>query len=549
MQLRMSRMGWQCRCSSHDRALACRVPPSPDVMALTYMEYRRSERFGKIPFEKYLQEIGFTDPAVDVVGMDDAAQFVATPGGPELLALPAQPVLGEVQIKVLLVDFPDRPGLLPPEHYKDLLFSSKIYPTGSIRDYYDEVSLGKVDVIGTVDGWLRMPEPYAYYTNGESGTKWGSYPNNAPRLAEDAVNAALAKGVRFDPSLDKFGRGIITALFIVHAGRGAEVMPPALRGGEIWSHKWNFRNPVEVAPNLAATLYLTVPFDCKVGVCAHELGHLAFQWQDFYDPNYEKDGQWDGSGLWDLMAGGSYNGDSARPAHPAPLHKLQHGWIDVTTIRASTDLKIKPYSATSGHVYKLVSPNYSPKQYLLLESRKKVGFDFHLPGEGLLVWRVDEVGEMNAAAKSGMMLVQADGKHNLEDPNDWNNQGDAGDPFPGEENQTFLDDEGAISTSFEGARSGISLKNIQFSSDGVVSLKVAFKKFATAKKEAPPLPPSGAKKGAKGAAKEDRKPTKRATKKSPRKATKKGTKSTARVKGRSSSRAKSNRRPTTRSVP
>jgi transposase len=31
--------------------------------------------------------------------------------------------------------------------------------------------------------------------------------------------------------------------------------------------------------------YLTFPEDCKMGVCAHELGHLAFQWEDFYDPN------------------------------------------------------------------------------------------------------------------------------------------------------------------------------------------------------------------------------------------------------------------------
>ena len=134
------------------------------------------------------------------------------------------------------------------------------------------------------------------------------------------MQVALQNGVTFEPQLDKFNQGIVTALFIVHAGRGAEVMPPSTRGHEIWSHKWNVRNPVQVGPNLAVTIYLVVPNDCKVGVCAHELGHLAFQWQDFYDPNYDEDGkEWDGSGLWDLMAGGSYNGGGARPAHPAGL--------------------------------------------------------------------------------------------------------------------------------------------------------------------------------------------------------------------------------------
>jgi immune inhibitor A len=452
-------------------------------MAATYMDYRRSDRFKKITFREYLAEIGFTDPSVGIVGMDDSAQFVPAPAGPQLLAIPSQPVVGVVHVKVLLVDFSDRPGLLAKSHYEDLLFSQGVYPTGSMRDYYKEVSLGKVDVTGTVHGWLRMPNPYSYYTNNESGTRWASYPRNAPRLAEDAVHAALAAGVTFDASLDKFGRGIITALFIVHAGRGAEVMQKPQQGGEIWSHKWNLRNPVTVGPNLAATIYLTVPHDCKVGVCAHELGHLAFEWQDFYDPNYDEDGtEWDGSGVWDLMAGGSYNGNSARPAHPAALHKLQHGWIGASTITSSGNLTIKPYTATTGHVYKLVSPNFSAKQYLLLESRKKVGFDFDLPGEGLLVWKVDEIQEQFAPAAPGLSLVQADGRNDLNDPDDWN-QGDAADPFPGSDSKDLLSDTGVASTSFPGKKSGIHLKNIQFDPTGVVTLKVEFSSSPQAKKK------------------------------------------------------------------
>ena len=29
--------------------------------------------------------------------------------------------------------------------------------------------------------------------------------------------------------------------------------------------------------------YLTIPEDAKLGVCAHELGHLLFGWPDLYD--------------------------------------------------------------------------------------------------------------------------------------------------------------------------------------------------------------------------------------------------------------------------
>ena len=206
--LRISTSRWRCRCGSPHANLPCRVPPSPEVMAETFMEYRNSPLFGTMSFRKYLQYIGFVDPAADVVGMDDAVRLVPSATGPVLISIPRQPVVGELRVMVLLAEFPDRRGAKPPQHYKDMLFSVGTYPTGSMHDYYREVSGGKVGVVGDVQGWLMMPHPYGHYTNGESGTKWDSYPHNAPRLAEDAVQAALAAGVQFDQALDKFGQGI-----------------------------------------------------------------------------------------------------------------------------------------------------------------------------------------------------------------------------------------------------------------------------------------------------------------------------------------------------
>src|SRR6185295_2280642 len=169
-------------------------------------------------------------------------------------------------------------------------------------------------------GWLRMPQHYSYYVNNHSGT--GNYPHNAQRLAEHALTAALHEHVPFPVDLDKFGTGNITGLFIVHAGPGAESMTSVQQQKlNIWSHKADLHSPVLVANGLNATNYLTVPENCRMGVCAHELGHLAFQWDDFYDPNYDQDGsEWDGAGNWDLMSGGSWNDGGNTPAHPAGLH-------------------------------------------------------------------------------------------------------------------------------------------------------------------------------------------------------------------------------------
>ncbi len=442
------------------RRIKC-IPPAPEVMWNLYMDYRKIAHGSNMSFRQYLELIGYSNPAKDVNGMDDGS-ILHSDGSLELIDIPSQQVTGQLHVKVLLIDFEDRKGDLPLEHYEELLFSEDTYLTGSMRDYYKEVSLGNVEITGSVHGWFRMPEPYSFYTNYESGTKKKSYPRNSQRMAEDAVSKAIEYGVRFEPELDKLNQGIVTALFIIHAGRGAEVMPKNLRGREIWSHKWNLRNPVEINSNLFASTYLTVPHDCKIGVCAHELGHLAFQWQDFYDPNYDRDGKWwAGSGRWDVMANGSYNGKSATPAHPAGLHKSQHNWVTSETINSSCSITLPPYSPSTGKVIKIVSPVYKPGQYLLLENRIKQGFDSYLPGEGLLVWRVDEKAKMVSPDNPGLLLIQADQRHDLERPGDWN-QGDAGDPFPGITGNNELGDTGDISTSFPGkTKSGISLTNIR----------------------------------------------------------------------------------------
>jgi immune inhibitor A len=384
----------------------------------------------------------------------------ATPASPpSLVAVPERAMNGPLKVKVLLIDFPDMVGTQPAKYYERMLFSSKVLPSGSMRDYYREVSSGKLEVTGTVDGWIRMPQPYSYYTNEESGMKWGSYPRNAPRMAEDAVRAALKMGVLFSPDLDAFGNKSITALFLINAGPGAEVLPQRQGLKNIWSHKWGLRTPVLVnaTSNLFATTYLTVPEDCLVGVCCHELGHLAMGWDDFYDPSYDQDGKyWDGAGNWDLMASGSYGGGGKRPVHPVGVHKAQHGWVRKQVLNVSTLTAPKKYTLfsfvdpTNYSVLELRSPVFSDTQSLLLECRKKTGFDSELPGEGLLVWRVDTRQSMDAPDFPALLLVQADGKHQLEDGRD-GNQGDGGDPFPGTSRTPSLLDTGNISTSFPGA--------------------------------------------------------------------------------------------------
>jgi len=448
-------------------------------MAMLYAKYLEVGKPNGLSFKKYLKVIGFVNDAEGKRGKDDgwSSQLASTErrrGGAQRIEVPKQKVQGKLTVMVLLVDFADKVGNRSVSDFETMLFSKGRYLTGSMRDFFAEASLGKVDVQGTVHGWLRLPETYAFYAGEDSGT--GTYPRNAQRMAEDAIRVAKESGVPFPNELDLFRNGQVTSLFIVHAGPGAEVQTSAaLRLRNIWSHKWFMPNPVTVGDNLEASVYLTVPEDAKVGVCAHELGHLAFQWEDFYDPNYAEDGsEWDGAGNWDLMAGGSYNGGGSTPAHPAGLHKYQHGWVDVQVVKTSTEITLPPYTPSQGKIIQAISPEYAQgKQYLIIENRARRGFDSYLPGEGLLVWRVDEAEHMFKPDRPALLLLQADGHHDLEQAGDWN-AGDAGDPFPGSTNQTELTDTGIVSTTFPGGTpSGLALRNIKRDPiTGEVSFKI-----------------------------------------------------------------------------
>ena len=89
------------------------VPPSPEVMSILLMEYKRSGKTEKMTFKEYLESIGFTDPAADIVGMDDSAHFKMGPRGPKLIDVTPQPDTGKLEVKVLLIDFSDSQGTLP----------------------------------------------------------------------------------------------------------------------------------------------------------------------------------------------------------------------------------------------------------------------------------------------------------------------------------------------------------------------------------------------------------------------------------------------------
>ncbi|NIS14642.1 MAG: T9SS type A sorting domain-containing protein, partial [Aliifodinibius sp.] len=90
-----------------------------------------------------------------------------------------------------------------------------------------------------------------------------------------------------------------------------------------------------------------------------------------------------------------------------------------------------PEIITSGYAARLWTDGDSTGQeYFLIENRQRKGFDLQLPGQGLLIWHIDETQWGNKNEYNYLVgLEQADGLFQLEKSDHYG--GDINDPYPG----------------------------------------------------------------------------------------------------------------------
>jgi len=372
---------------------------------------------------------------------------------------PVEPMKRNIHSIALLVDFSDNKGTRSAKDFENLLFDKA--NLNSMTNFYRQLSYGALDVTGEVIGYVRAPHPYSYYTATESGTG-SNYPQNTPGLLNDVLTIFCRNDnlARFDADND----GFVDAIFLIHAGRGAEVEAnPTKRKNTIWSHKWTLPQPF-VNQGVKVFAYSTEPEDGRVGVFSHEFGHLLGL-PDLYDTTFRSHG----IGDWCLMAGGSWGGEGNRPARMSCWCLSKLGWIKPKVVTGKQTLQLDTLEEKETECYQLWTKGSIGPEYFLLENRQAKGLDAALPGYGLAVWHIDERRSNNDNPLAYLVaLVQADGKKDLEL---LKNSGDGGDLFPGEQSIAALNDNTTPSTrSNTGSPSGVALTNIAMSG-GIVTFQ------------------------------------------------------------------------------
>jgi M6 family metalloprotease-like protein len=371
-------------------------------------------------------------PLVYNIGMKDNAPSGLLPPPAYIRDLiskpPSAPVTGTRRVVVILVEFPDTRASAkhPPSYYQRLIFDRSYQ--GSLARYYEEVSYGLMRIEGVVAGnkWYKAKYPMFYYgRDGISGTDSAYGP--VYRLALEAI-ALADEDVDFS-DFDMDGDRVVDHIMIIHAGEGQE---RSGRADDIWSHRWEVDSNPALPGNQGLSVdgvyalgYTMQSEDSPVGVFAHEFAH------DLGIPDLYVEGAPSPVGRWSLMGHGAWLGNppGSLPAHLDPWSKALLGWINPITLTGNaSQVQVKRIETyREGSLYKIPYPGIA-SEYLLIENRQRIGFDSGLPGDGILVWHIDdsvgslEKGDVNRDPKHPRVaLVPADGS--------LLGGGDATDPF------------------------------------------------------------------------------------------------------------------------
>jgi M6 family metalloprotease-like protein len=368
-----------------------------------------------------------------------------------------QPVTGDlplVAIPALFVDSPD-----PQFSVSDL--SAVLFEgpgaEGTLREYYAEVSGGRLNIAGAVGPWARTSLTLAEVVAGS----WGL--GGDARVGEFLVEALTIADANTDFGLfDNDGPdnipnsgdddGVVDAVAFYFLEIAASCGGPG-----IWPHFSSIENwvgqpfeandqrpdgtPIKINPYFIQSIVNCAGTEIgPIAVIAHELGHLLGL-PDLYHPVdglLPEQRRWV-VGCWSLMAAGAWGcgevgtGVLKRPTHMGAWEKKQLGWLDDILLVPDNELTwvtLMPVQTSR----RILEIPLGESERLLIEYRERSGFDLDLPAAGVLIYRINDTIPFRPCSECPPLyrvgLLEADGDSALVKTHpQGGNRGEAGDAY------------------------------------------------------------------------------------------------------------------------
>lgn len=298
-----------------------------------------------------------------------------------------RPVVGPQKTLVLMVEFSDVKLRSSTDKLANMV--------EAVKKWFEESSYGKM----TIDYYMypypvTLPRPYSYYGSPASGAQRGDDPK---KIVEYYVSVFTYIYRKTDLDFGEY-----THIILIHAGGDEAVTDNA---NDIWSHCYCLGPAVKKLPpqaleELKGLLYLpdrsggwhaiygveTVSEEEDMHVMIHEFTH-SNGIPDLYV--YAEDGYSKGSeaGFWSNMDAGAFIG-----ADIDGWSKYILGWVEprIYTIPVNDEVELYTLDNTEGLKAVLVNIPGDPNHYYFIHARRRAGHDVNLPGEGVLVFKVDK---------------------------------------------------------------------------------------------------------------------------------------------------------------
>ena len=324
--------------------------------------------------------------------------------------------------------------------------------TGSVRKYFSDQSDGQYTPQFDVVGPVTLPNNMAYYGGNDA---YGDDLLPGDMVVEACSIANANHNVDFT-QYDNNRDGYVDFVYIIYAGKGE-----ADGGADntIWPHNWDLSS----ASYYSNCTYATSArkFDGKtvnnyacsgeidgqtskragIGTITHEFSHVIGL-PDLYDIDYGQNYKNESTpGSWHIMDGGSYNNDGNTPPNYSIYDKYFLGWKTPTNLGATAqNLSLKAAGTDGYNAYQITSGNSlldatSTTTAYYIENRQQSGWDAHVPGHGLVIWKLmynqtawNKNGPNDTDGTLRYTIVSASGKTI--------GLGTDADPFPGTQRKT-----------------------------------------------------------------------------------------------------------------